>query len=162
MENRKRNKIKSTEVIDAKTGEVLDQQMTSVRYEQEPDFVKLYYEDIGLIYRLSSMGNKTLFSLIRKMNYDNEIVLASTMKEDMSKALKMKKNTFEHGIGELVNKGILLKKGNNFYVVNPHLFGRGSWTKIREIRMVIKYTKEGRLVESVFDPQMDLPFEEQK
>lgn len=156
--NKIKNKQKLTEVVDVNTGEIMDSQMETVSYSQEPDFVKMYIDDLSYLHGLTSANNSVLHSLLSKMNYDNEIILVSKVKDEMANKIGLMKNTFEHGIGVLVKKGILIKKGNNYYIVNPFLFARGSWKDIRSIRMTIKYSKEGKDIKVILDSQQEIPF----
>lgn len=154
-----KNKVQVTEVINDNTGELIDSSSKIISYAQEPPFVKLYFEDMLMLKEISGPGTKTIHALLPKMNYDNEIVVTGQMKEQLAKKMQMAKNTFEHSMGELVKKGILLKKGNNWYMVNPNLYGRGSWKDIYKLRMTITYSKEGKLIQVQPDFQKEINFE---
>jgi hypothetical protein len=153
----KKTVIKETTNVDQSTGEILDRNFVATKWNAEPDFVKLYIADLSLLFELSKTADKALFALIRKMNYDNEIVLTSYMKNEMAEMLKMKKNTLEHCIGELCLSGIFLKKGNNMYFVNPKLFGKGAWSEISKIRMTVEYSVHGKMVGTTVSRQPELP-----
>ena len=138
---------KETIVTDKNTGEILEENIQTAQWKSEPEFVKLYLEDISKLIDLPKDAQKTILALLRKMNYDNQIVLAKQIKTELAATLNIKTNTFEHSLGTLVKKNVLLKKGNNVYLVNPFLFGKGSWKSIQEIRMTITYNQDGRLIE---------------
>ena len=108
----------------------------------------MYLHDIGRLCNLKKDTNKTLLALLRKMNYDNEIVLATSIKKELAEALKIKINTLEHAIGDLVRSGILHRLANNYYMVNPHLIAKGSWKDIQLLRMNITYSIEGRTIKT--------------
>jgi hypothetical protein len=72
-------------------------------------------------------------------------------------SMGIKKNTLEHSIVELVSKNVLIKQGNNYYIINPHLLSKGTWADISKIRLTISYDKTlGRTVKTEF--QKELPF----
>ena len=81
MKKVRKTTLKNTEIIDEKTGELLQSKTTKISYEKEPDYVKLYLEDVNKILNLKGRANETLLALIRKMNYDNEVVLTPDMKK---------------------------------------------------------------------------------
>jgi hypothetical protein len=154
-----KNKVET--VVDKLTGEIVSEKVTSTKYTPEPEYVKLYLRDVVKLFDLSGTTKTVFIALLRKMNYDNEILLAGKMKEEMAESMKMKKNTFEHSMGELVVKGVLLKKGNNWYLVNPNLIGKGSWEHVQRIILTLTYDKSGRMIQTNFSTQMEL-FDEQK
>lgn len=153
-----KNKHKLTEIIDVNSGEIVNSQMELISYNQEPDFVKMYLQDLSFLHGLTGTNNSILHSLLSKMTYDNEIILIPRVKEEMANKIGLMKKTFEKGIRLLCEKGILIKKDNNYYLVNPFLFARGSWKDIRSIRMTIKYSKEGKDIKVILDSQQEIPF----
>jgi predicted transcriptional regulator len=146
----KRTQVKVLETVDGITGELLDKKFQSLYWEREPDYIKMYLTDISRLYFLNLSQNKTLLALLRKMNYDCEIVLTSLTKKELIEALKLPKGTFNNSITYLIEKGIIMRIENNRYLVNPHLFARGSWSDIQKIQMTITYDKNGRLIKTNF------------
>lgn len=155
--NSKKRISKVIENVDGKTGEILDRKFETYYSNQEPEYVKLYLNHICKLFDLTNKADKTLFSLLRKLNYDNEIVLTGNMKATMANELKIKKNTLEHAIGELVTKNIFFKQGNNQYLVNPHILARGRWQDIQKIIMQVEYSISGFKINTQFDTQKELP-----
>ncbi len=151
-------KVKVSQTINDRTGEILESSSSTIAFTQEPEFVKLYFQDMLLLHSLSSTGNRAINVLISKMNYDNEIVLTSGIKNELAKKLSIAKNTLEHAISELVKKGILLKKGNNWYLVNPKLYARGKWQDIQKLQMTLTYSENGRIIDVSSSTQKELPF----
>jgi len=149
-------KTKIETIVDKLTGEIISEKTTSQRFTSEPEFVKLYLNDVIKLFELSGTTKTVFLALIRKMNYDNEIVLAGAMKEELAASTKLKKNTFEHSIGDLVTKGVLFKKGNNYYIVNPTLVGKGSWEHVQKIIMTFTYDRNGRMIKTDYSTQKEL------
>jgi len=160
MDNRKvKRTIKESQTINSDTGEVLSSTATSVSYSKEPDFIKLYLDDLIKISNLPAGANKTIYALLPKMNYDNEIVLSKSMKDELCQKLSIKINSFEHNLGDLVANGILMKKSNNHYLMNPNYYARGTWSDISRLRMTVTYTKDGKFI-SVETSGKEIPFTE--
>lgn len=160
MKKVRKTTLKNTEIIDEKTGELLQSKTTKISYEKEPDYVKLYLEDVNKILNLKGRANETLLALIRKMNYDNEVVLTPDMKKELAASLNVKLNTFEHNITILIQNNIFIKKGVNFYLVNPNIIAKGDWQTIKTIRMTVTYDKNGRMFQrTYFNNQESLDFD---
>jgi len=162
MKNNKKRTLKVTEIIDKNTGEIEGEKISSISYDREPDFVKMYIEDLGKILGLSGTTNSVLLSLLSKMNYDGEVLMNALIKKAVAERSKCKIDTVQHAITTLCEQNIFIKKANNYYLVNPHYFARGKWEDIRQIRMTISYDKNGRAVQKTeFDGQTVLPFTEE-
>jgi hypothetical protein len=41
-----------------------------------------------------------------------------------------------------------MRKDKGMYIANPSLFGKGKWNDIKEIRMSISYSEDGRMIKS--------------
>ncbi|MBR8840787.1 MAG: hypothetical protein DSM106950_44180, partial [Stigonema ocellatum SAG 48.90 = DSM 106950] len=52
--------------------------------------------------------------------------------------------TIDNALVMLVKQDVLIRKDKGLYLGNPLLFGKGEWKDIRELRLTIHYTKEGR------------------
>ena len=62
--------------VDSTTGEQLSTStLTSQKYEQEPDFVKMYLEDLVKLKDLPKSCDSLLNVLLRYMTYENKIIL---------------------------------------------------------------------------------------
>jgi hypothetical protein len=155
----KTNTTLTSQTVNIETGEVIETTNKTISFEREPDFIKLYLDDMTRILDLNLSEQKTMFALLRKMNYDCEIILTTLIRKDLLNVLKMPLNTFKHSIANLVEKGIMLRKANNHYLVNPRLFARGSWNDIQKIRMSVIYSPKGKMVYTDFDYQGELPFD---
>ncbi len=133
------------ERFDSETGEVKTISRDSI-LPREPDFVKLYLEDVARINNVPSWADSILYQLLRQMNYRNEIVLNATVKKRIGEELDLSMKTINNALGLLVKKQILFREGIGVYIGNPMLFGKGEWKDIRELRLKVQYSKKGRHV----------------
>ena len=150
----------STDTVDYHTGEITHQTKTTViPFEQEPPFVKLYFQDIAKITGLSMGQTDLLFHIVKNMSYKNIWVAHAYLKEIICMDLGMKLNTLNKYIDFLYKKGILLRLKRGVYLVNPDLFAKGSWKDIKKLRLSIEYDpKTGkRQVRSDLKKQLRLP-----
>jgi len=107
---------------------------TSYVLNTEDDYIKLYLTTISFMHNLKGSVSKTLNELLKRVGYDNKIVLAPLIKEEISKASGVKKNTVEHHITSLCKSKLLIKEATNVYKINTFLFGRGKWKDIQKHR----------------------------
>jgi len=146
----------TTNVVNHETGEVTETKNLKERVvSREPDYIKLYIADLIKLNDLPKSTNDILYNILKRMNYDNEIVLVYHNKTKIAKELNIKLNTIDQNLMKLTNKGILTRVGRGVYVANPYIFGRGKWEDIRELRMKVAYNKEGRFITGEVDRQLE-------
>lgn len=133
-----------TEVTNHTDGEVIQttrQEMTM--FDKEPPYVKFYLQDIGRLNGLNGAEQKLINELVFNMGYNNIVPSYKPVKEMIAEKIGVAYNTLEAAIKELYKKGILIRKARGLYIMDPHLFGRGSWKDVQKIRMVIEYNADG-------------------
>jgi hypothetical protein len=136
---KKKIKKEIKETITNEDGEKLHQKHIEEAYiSKEPDFIKVYLDNILLINNLPSGIQKTLNVLLKRMAYDNVVVLNAYIKKEMAKELNFKTvQSLNNNINKLVKEGIMFRKGTGTYEMNPFLFGRGTWENIKKIRFEV-------------------------
>ncbi|WP_186673943.1 hypothetical protein [Sporosarcina sp. BP05] len=124
-------------IIDQTTGELLIEKNTEEAYvSKEPDFIKLYLDNILMINNLPNGLQKSLNVLLKRMGYDNIVVLNAYIKKQMAEELEYKTvQSLNNNINKLVQQGIMIRKGTGTYEMNSFLFGRGTWDNIKKIRL---------------------------
>jgi predicted transcriptional regulator len=133
-----------TQKLDFDSGEVKqDFRQRTLQVEKEPDYVKFYLQDILRIKDLSKGSNAVLMALLRRMTYDNKIILIAAIKREISEELNVKIVTINKAIDSFLKADVIIRTDRGIYVLNPYLFGRGSWEDIRQIRLTIYYTAKG-------------------
>jgi len=147
--------------VNAVTGEVLEQHSISVvRMDREPDYVKLYLNDIMKLNDLPASSSSILFRILNRMGYDNKVVLVNEIKEDIAKEVGTSYDTVRKRITELVKKKILLPSGRKersaVYIVNPSIFARGKWEDVKRIRLTVEYGPDGKRMSAIFDRQLEM------
>ena len=157
---------KIEEIIDIKTGEVITRaSTTSFKVDKEPDFVKLYLQDLVQLNNLPSGMSKILMLIIRQMNYNNVVVLISHTKEFICDELNVSMSYVNKCILEFSKKGLLIRMKNNrtgkqmrgIYMLDPNLVGKGSWQDINELRLSITYKADGtKALKSSMTDQLSL------
>jgi hypothetical protein len=118
---------------------ILTRQRKHSQVGKEPNFVKLYLKDLTHLRDLPGWVSGILYELLKKMDYNNEIILNSTVKNRIAKELGVVSKTIDNALGKFVQKQILLRQDKGIYLANPYLFGKGLWEDIEEIRMKVTY-----------------------
>lgn len=121
---------------------------TIVSVGAEPDYVKLYLQDILYLKNLQSNQSALLYELLTYLNYNNEIMLNSVAKQRIADKLGTTRQVIDNNLGKYVKANILERIGRGTFRANPYLFGKGSWKDISELRsknihLAINYTAEG-------------------
>lgn len=136
-EKKKITRETTEKIIDQTTGEFLVEKNIEEAYiSKEPDFIKLYLDNILMINNLPNGIQKCLNVLLKRMGYDNIVVLNAYIKKQMTEELGYKTvQSLNNNLNKLVAQGIMTRKGTGTYEMNPFLFGRGTWENIKKIRL---------------------------
>lgn len=149
-------------VTDLTTGEVsIVEKNTVVKLPTEPAYVKLYLDDIQKLYDLPN--NTILYELLKRMNYDGEVVLNSSEKKKIAVKLNIKVQTIDNYLTKLKNTDLFKSVEKGTYIPNPNLFGKGEWTKVLDrrrkydsIKLNVTYKPDGtREVNTEFEVQQN-------
>jgi hypothetical protein len=135
------------EVRDFQSGEII-QTEREVQIPKEPDFVKLYLNDLVLLKEIPQWVSGVLYALLQHMNYQNEIILNSSVKKRIAADLGIVPKTIDNALVTFVKKNILMRQDIGVYKANPYLFGKGDWNNIRKIRLQVEYGKGVREIQS--------------
>lgn len=156
MENKKIYQTETKTIIDHQTGEIIQTEHNQKSFvEREPDYVKLYLEDIARLKDLPPSASSLMTLIIKSMGYNNLFFAFKPLKEMFCEELKMPLNTLNKQIERLKNTGILLPIPNKrgCYLVDPNLFARGKWEDIKQLRLIIDYNIDGTKTLSSNAPQ---------
>jgi len=138
------------EYTDPRTGEIIrDLKITKKKRSDEPNYIKLYIKDLCKLNDIPKTGNDVLNELLALTDYRNEIVLNGGVKKRIIDSLKIKKGSLDNNLSKLTKQGILMRVGQGIYILNPNLFGRGSWEDIKKLRIEWEYSNEGREIKKV-------------
>lgn len=156
IENNSKKKIVHTEIERNITtdgdGVIINEQQTVTNRTQlvstEPPYIKVYLQDISMLNDLGKHDNAILHEIFKISQYNTNLVtLNKYYRELICKALNTTDATVRNAISKLNKKQLLLKKGTGVYMLNPDLFGHGTWENIKGLRMTIEYTEQGKKVE---------------
>jgi hypothetical protein len=139
-------------ILDRETGEIKETQekrVQTIKVDDEPNYVKLYLEDICQLNELPKTSSKLLNELLKLMDYKNRVLLPSGIKKEIANNLSLSVGTLNNDITKLIKKGIIKRESTGVYLLNPHYFGKGKWQDIKEIRAVWTYSKNGRKLENI-------------
>lgn len=133
-------------VTDKTTGEIFHEINLEEAYiSKEPDFIKVYLDNILTINNLPNGLQKTLNSLLKRMGYNNQIALNAYIKKEIAQELGLSSvQSLNNNINKLVKSKIMYRQGTGTYKMNAFLFGRGTWDNIKAIRLELIY-EEGKL-----------------
>lgn len=147
-------KLERTEVrVDDLTGEITNRSSTVVninRLPAEPEYIKLYVEDLGKLHGLAPAHRAVLLYVAAASGYDGIATISARRKASIALTIGGSIKTVSNALTECIKAGLLRRVAHGEYEPNPHLFGKGSWAEIRErrARFVASYVygPEGRMV----------------
>jgi len=126
----------------------------------EPDFIKLYLDDIGALHNLKGAGSALLNEMLKYVNYKNEIVLSSRIRKEIAGNLGISTGALDTRLNRILKTKVLIAHGTNDYELNPFLFGRGKWKnvykrRVKHINLSLTYSEKGveKHSEIVFDTE---------
>ena len=74
----------------------------------EPPFIKLYLDDIEILYKLPKKSSQFMHELLKNMNYEGEITINSRLKERISEKLELTNvRSMNNYLTDMVNKDML-------------------------------------------------------
>jgi hypothetical protein len=137
----------STHQIVDENGELKEMKQSQVfAMEREPDYVKLYIDDVMKLSDIPKSASSVLFAIVKRMSYSNDIALYAPIKREIEAELGIKEITLKKAIDVFIEKSILFRKARGLYTINPYLFGRGKWEDIKKVRLSVEYSKAGRTI----------------
>ena len=122
------------DITDISTGEII----------KEPNFVKLYIEDLCTLKGLSSTQYKIFNFMLENMNWDNVVAYGSGTKDKFLTNHNLINQTFNNNISRLIQSGLIERMGRGEFLVNKKYATKVEWSKVQKIRWVTEYTKAGR------------------
>lgn len=129
--------------INAETGEISEQETKRViKIPREEDYVKIYIKHINYLNNLPNGLDEIIYALLKKINYQNQIVINSAIKRQIANELGKTFNTINQYITKLVKNDILIRVDTGIYYLNPIFYGKGSWKEILELRKELEISIE--------------------
>ena len=141
-ETQKIIKETTTSIIDDDGVHLKSEYTKKVVVPKEPQYIKLYLQDVMYLKDLPKWSNQILYCLLKIMNYENKIFLNAELKKEIAEQLNIKAQTINDAITSFTKSKILIRFGSSSYIANPMLFGKGEWLGIRKIRLTVEYDFE--------------------
>lgn len=135
------------ETLNMETGEIVgEQRVERRRIPQEPQFIKLYLSHVLMLSDIPKGLNVILYELLRKMNYDNEIVWNKGIKQRICEKLGCSESNVRKAITEFKKKNILIEQVHGVFLVNPYVFGKGGWENVHQLRLTVDLTPTKQII----------------
>lgn len=161
--NVKQWSVKSqVDVVDHETGELKTSTKSKVLLvNNEPDFVKLYLEDMLLLMKLPASMLKLILWLSKHLTYAGEeyglcVSLSPALKELCIEQIGISSmQVLNNTLSKLVKYGVLIRQGIGLYQLNPYFVGKGNWADVSSIRLTIDYGSFGRRFNTEVDKERE-------
>ena len=88
-----------------------------------------------------------LVEILRKANYDDQIILNATIKSELGEKMSYSLGTIDNALTRFVNDGLLIREGRGVYLPNKDYFWkRAEEDQIERIHLNVNYEKAERLI----------------
>lgn len=139
--------VKQTTAYVSKDGELLSENVNeTIPVGKEPQYFKVYLQDLGNIMGLTPAEKTVFYSLCRSMAYSGIVVLIKVIKEMLIKETGYSFETIRSAVKGLTKKNFLIRRARSVYQVNPKYCAKGEWADIKAMRIEIAYSELGRKV----------------
>ncbi len=122
-------------------GEIIETEKEQIiNFQKTDDFIMTFTKDLGYLKNLSKGEIVVFFGLLQIVNNNNEIILNSGIKKRISENFDIKLESINVLLSQLVKKNMIIKTEEmGVYLLNVFLFGKGKWTDIKKMRMLIEW-----------------------
>lgn len=120
--------------VDISTGEV----------KEEPDFIKMYIEDICAIKGVTALQTKIFYFMLQNMNYSNEVSYGKTSKGRFLNDHNTTNASFNNSVKGLLDVGLIGKLSRGEFIVNKKYAVKVPWHKVENIVWTTTYSKDGK------------------
>lgn len=149
MAKKKESKIYSSVTTQIVENGVLKDEKTENKIKtisKEPPFVKLYLDDIIHFFNLpKGVTGEVLMFLAQHMSYNNMICVIKPLKQIMAKQFNVGIDSINRTLQDLKKAGVIHSIDRSLYLIDPHLFAKGNWNEIKNLRLVIEYDHDKRM-----------------
>lgn len=112
---------------------------------KEPNFVKLYIDDLCRIKGLSA-NQHTIFSfMLQNMNWDNIVGYGAFTKKKFLTENDIANQTFNNNVASLVSANLIERVGRGEFRINKKYAVKVEWSKVQSIKWTTEYTAKGRV-----------------
>ena len=111
--------------------------------EKEPPYIKIYLDNLHDFQNIQL--NPVLKSILKRATpaEKGQVIYTNLKtKQEIAEECSVSINWIQAEIARFVKKGILVKLSHTVYLLNPFLFGNGSWHDVSEIRKDKNYFPE--------------------
>jgi len=144
-----------TKTLNNETGEITETSTSKIfKAEAEPNYIKLYLEDISYLNKLPKGTDSIIYELLQYINYRQEIIINSHIKKQIAENLEVGIGHINNSITTLSKQEVLIRIDRGVYQINSYIFGKGSWKDIikhrKSLKLEIFYDyKNGKTIKTI-------------
>ena len=133
---KKQEIIGTKEMIDKETGEVIETLIIEKNIEQDYNFYKVWLLDLlNILEVVGTKKMKVVNYIFENLNTQENLFIGTHL--EISKKLNVSRPVVSQTFGLLESSGLLIKRQNGVYMINPSLVVRGNSGKRKNL--LVKY-----------------------
>ena len=153
--SKRQYRLYETETVDENGEFKKGYKSASYVLDDGPGYVRLYISEVlSTLYGLPASCSTVLFFLLKHITYANKnseksmtVYLNSELKRELLQQSQLTNvQSIDNALQMLIKSRILHRIARSTYQVNPHLFGKGKWEDIYELRMTHIWNSFGHTV----------------
>lgn len=121
-----------------------------VELSVEPDFAKLYLQDLAKLLSLSGGELRLLLKLAQLANYDGKVAVPIGIKREIESEVGMNVRSISNALVKLVKHEFIKNLGGSVYLISPEHIAKGRWREViakrKAFKMTVEYSEKGRTI----------------
>ena len=156
------NQSVETQVL-TESGEIVSKRANkTMSWGDEPNYIKLYLQDIMYMVDLPKQYAALVASLLKRVSYAGDedgmcVILVPRIRKAICKEIGWKNvQTLNNALQKLIAGKIIYRVDKSVFRFNPYLFGKGDWQDISRLRLEIDYDDiKGKTFKTVVEHRED-------
>jgi len=113
---------------------------TLKKVPRTPDFIMLFTKHVTFLEHLNNAETNIMYEIFSKyVGVGNLINMSPAIKKTITKRLGIDPSYINRALRGLLKKGVIIEDENGLQYLSPHLFGKGNWEDIHQLRHEVSY-----------------------
>lgn len=132
---------RKSSIFNHTTGEYLEvNDEIRLKAKNREEFFLVFVNNLKFLIDVPKQSLKVLIKILTSyVSWNNEVILNSNSRKELAEYCDTNVQVIYKSLEKLVKSNVLLKQDNGKLFLNPHIFGRGSWNDIKQLRQQLTF-----------------------